>query len=1081
MIQNHEINLKDLRKSIESLGVIPEFDQNLLFALERKYLDFIDLRSFKLEDNGFKLHQDLGLRMVKVNSINHLETTDIGLHLQNFSNLLAVLKEPHHTVFGIIKGLKEQTELYYGISENINTPQGDSHIDTVSYFQQNVEAALKSNFPGMKYEIQDSEKISNIINVSYWDDKLKINALPGIPALRTKNTNENYFQGIDKYIEGMKGSDYMLMVIAEPIPMIVVNSMIKKLFDLSSDIHSYVKQTLTKTKGSSDSVNIGMNINPSLIQKAHGWNFFIYNTNISKLLGSNKGLSLGYSRTWFRATSVSVEILNKMAEHAEQLCNKFIERLQAGKNMGFWNVGVYQISSNDYIQYKGTSLLSSILSGDQTYYEPFRSVPLKSDTWDKYLMHFTNPQYKILLYGDENYLRNKLKYDYLVVRWITNQKRKEEQFKQEFLSLSEAKQKELISQIKNANLLSEVDKLVEQAWQELKENKSVHPLGAIMGGVSTPLNTDELAIIMNLPRKEVTGVPVLQKTEFGRNIRTFEPKEGDNIDIGELRYLGIGEKNRLELNLNSLTAHTFITGTTGSGKSNTVFNILDKISGHKVRFLVIEPAKGEYKTILGGIEGVKVFGTNQKYTELLRINPFRFPKEIHVLEHLDRLTEIFSACWPMYAAMPALLKEGMERVYQKKGWDLESSQCLEDTDVYPTVQDLVEVMPSIVKQSGYSDEVKANYHGALVSRLKSLTNGLYRWILSDDEIDNQVLFDDNCIVDISRIGSMETKALLMGILIMRLYEHRISKTEPENANLNHVTILEEAHHLMRRTSISQNEEYANIQGKAVEMITNSIAEMRTYGEGFFLVDQAPGLLDLTAIRNTNTKIIMRLPEQSDKEIVGFSTNLNENQIKELSRLETGEAVVYQNDWLQAVSGKIDWFNDKKRKAYNYDYQEAYRINRDNQNMIMQVLLNPIISFENKMDLSNIDVDKLKNWLTGSPVNSKVKAIIKEILDQRGYHAVYQSNDFQKLSYIVGRFFSVHGLLSLDNEVKSVEAWNDRIIDKLKKSIDFPNKEFQIEFLHLIICDYAHTRNLEEINRFYFSWVEKNINNGALLC
>ena len=89
------------------------------------------------------------------------------------------------------------------------------------------------------------------------------------------------------------------------------------------------------------------------------------------------------------------------------------------------------------------------------------------------------------------------------------------------------------------------------------------------------------------------------------------------------------------------------------------------------------------------------------------------------------------------------------------------------------------------------------------------------------------------------------------------------------------------------------------------MITNSIAEMRTYGEGFILVDQAPSMLDKTAIRNTNTKIILRLPNQEDKEIVGYSTNLNDEQIRELSRLETGEAVVYQNDWLQAVSCKID--------------------------------------------------------------------------------------------------------------------------------------------------------------------------------
>ena len=48
--------------------------------------------------------------------------------------------------------------------------------------------------------------------------------------------------------------------------------------------------------------------------------------------------------------------------------------------------------------------------------------------------------------------------------------------------------------------------------------------------------------------------------------------------------------------------------------------------------------------------------------------------------------------------------------------------------------------------------------------------------------------------------------------------------------------------------------------KSVESISNAIAEMRTYGEGFLIVDQSPGAVDISAIKNTNTKIVMRLPE-----------------------------------------------------------------------------------------------------------------------------------------------------------------------------------------------------------------------------
>ena len=60
-------------------------------------------------------------------------------------------------------------------------------------------------------------------------------------------------------------------------------------------------------------------------------------------------------------------------------------------------------------------------------------------------------------------------------------------------------------------------------------------------------------------------------------------------------------------------------------------------------------------------------------------------------------------------------------------------------------------------------------------------------------------------------------------------------------------MLEEAHNLLKRTSKEQNQEGANMVGKSVEMISNSINEMRTYGEGFIIIDQSPMAVDSSAI------------------------------------------------------------------------------------------------------------------------------------------------------------------------------------------------------------------------------------------
>lgn len=164
-------------------------------------------------------------------------------------------------------------------------------------------------------------------------------------------------------------------------------------------------------------------------------------------------------------------------------------------------------------------------------------------------------------------------------------------------------------------------------------------------------------------------------------------------------------------------------------------------------------------------------------------------------------------------------------------------------------------------------------------------------IFTCDDLDDTELFDKKVIVDLSRVGSAETKSLIMGMLVLKLQEHRMANATGMNEKLKHVTILEEAHNLLKRTSTEQSSDNGNLRGKSVEMLTNAIAEMRTYGEGFIIADQAPGLLDLAVIRNTNTKIIMRLPDHTDRELVGRSANLNDDQIDEIAKLPCGVAAV----------------------------------------------------------------------------------------------------------------------------------------------------------------------------------------------
>lgn len=425
------------------------------------------------------------------------------------------------------------------------------------------------------------------------------------------------------------------------------------------------------------------------------------------------------------------------------------------------------------------------------------------------------------------------------------------------------------------------------------------------------VNTSELAQQMCFPRKSVSGLPVLKCAEFAREIIYSDEnkKNNDSIRLGCIYHMRNPEDNLpVSLALRNLASHTFITGSTGSGKSFTIYKLLSELKKKNKKFLVIEPAKGEYKNEFGK-DVEMVYGTNPnlRNTSLLRINPFSFGGDTHILEHLDRLIEIFNVCWPMYAAMPAVLKDAVEKSYEDCGWDLAKSTNKYDNKLFPTFADVTRNIKTIIDSSDYDAENKGAYKGSLITRLRSLTTGLYGQIFTDDELPLEDLFEKNVIVDLSRVGASDTKSLIMGLLVLKLQEYRMNQGA---SDLKHITVLEEAHNLLKRTSTEQSTESSNLMGKSVEMLTNSIAEMRAFGEGFIIADQAPGLLDMAVIRNTNTKIILRLPDQSDRELVGKAANLNEEQITEIARLPCGVSAVYQNEWFEPVLCKIDEFDNK---------------------------------------------------------------------------------------------------------------------------------------------------------------------------
>lgn len=495
---------------------------------------------------------------------------------------------------------------------------------------------------------------------------------------------------------------------------------------------------------------------------------------------------------------------------------------------------------------------------------------------------------------------------------------------------------------------------------------------------SSLLSSKELAMLLSLPHKSVPGFPVVEHVSLAKEvIRNNESLMKREVSLGCIFDLGKAyTENRVKLDVKSLTQHVFVTGSTGCGKSETIYKLINETKQVGTKFLVIEPAKGEYKNVFGD---VNVFGTNPLIMPLLRINPFSFPTGVHVLEHIDRLTEIFNVCWPMYSAMPAVLKKAMLDAYESCGWDLRLSvnRLSRGEDVYPSFLDLFLSLEKVITESAYSEEVKSNYSGALLTRVESLTNGLNGEIFSVNELSNMVLFDENCIIDLSRVGSQETKSLIMGILIMRLSEYRMTGANTPNSALKHLTVLEEAHNILKRVSTEQSQEGSNMAGKSVEMITNAIAEMRTYGEGFVIVDQSPTSVDKTAIKNTNTKIVMRLPDEDDRKVSGKAAGMNDKQIDEIAKLPTGVAVVYQNDWVSPVLCKIDRM-ENSRVIFNEQKDSILELNSENDiNYIIEFLL----AGQTENTQKAFDIIQIEKSVRAFNMPSKVRMALLDTIEE----------------------------------------------------------------------------------------------------
>ena len=894
-------------------------------------------------DEDLKVHNKI--RLYHVQKIVYDKNENINDKLISVYNALQDLRS---AALLVIDSTESGIEFYIGTRSE----------DDASTAGMILQKGIEGNFPGSEVagikNSQIEELMSRIVISDSINTDKNVAAVTIVPSERD-NDKDRFVQGIEKFIDTMLGDKFTAIIIANPLSKEVLNLRKQGLEELYSNVSSFATLTLSYGTNFSEAIsegnckNFSNSLNKSIsntnsratgttsshtASKSHGsnWNFGIFGTNSNKSASDTYGVSS--TDSWSQAvTSGTTETTSEGVSTNKTLTEGDTRNL----TMNYENKTVKNLMEKIDEHLKRIKDCESFGLWECAGY--FISQDIQTSV-------VAANTYKALMTGTGSSVEN----SYVNIWGVRNGINTKEVL--EYLNYG-------------------IHPQIEIPLSVGLDNQIVTPACMISG--------NELPIVMGMPHKSVTGMTAISMAEFGRNVFINSAQKTERqIKIGKVYHMGREENNEVNLDVNSFASHCFITGSTGSGKSNTSYRILDEMLRNGIKFLVVEPAKGEYKKDFQGLENINIFCTNPKQYRMLKINPFKFNENIHILEHLDRLIEIFSACWPMYAAMPAIFKESIEKAYEVCGWDLGNSIYIPNKhSKYPTFRDLVKILPEIINNSSYSSESKGDYIGALVTRVRSMTTGISGQIFCDDnDIDDSVLFDENTIVDLSRVGSMETKSLIMGIIVMKLNEYRMATTAGENISLKHVTVLEEAHNLLKRTSTEQSQEGSNLMGKSVEMISNSIAEMRTYGEGFIIIDQSPTAVDISAIKNTNTKIVMRLPEKGDCEAIGMAMALNEEQVNELSKLGKGKAVILQNDWLEAVLTSIYFWGDKYKTTLE---QPGYEQTLKMRGMLVKELYEQYNS-------KSIDYIRLNDIINNSGISTYKKAeyctLIKKELENR---------------------------------------------------------------------------------------------------
>ncbi len=364
----------------------------------------------------------------------------------------------------------------------------------------------------------------------------------------------------------------------------------------------------------------------------------------------------------------------------------------------------------------------------------------------------------------------------------------------------------------------------------------------------------------------------------------------------------------VNLDIKSFAKHMFVCGVPGSGKTNTMLHLTSTLwQKYKIPFLVLEPAKQEYRVLSKfDMPELIVFSPSANTRLQLRINPFEFPMGLTLSEHISKLCAVFEGAFPLQPPTPFLLDRAIENIYLKKGW--KTNEVNDGTKQYPRMSELYAQLQEEINKTNYDGEVRGNIQSALEMRIGSL---LRREMKDIFDVQNSIIRPEDwlkmpIVIELESLG--EGPANFTTLMLCTLIRETLKANPNADSEkpLRHVIFIEEAHNLIGPDATPKTGDEANPKVAATAFIVKMLAEVRALREGIVIADQLPTAMAPEVIKNTNIKLVHRLTSSDDRELIGNTMSATPMQIEAMATLTQGGAFMNYEGLLRPFQMQVHY-------------------------------------------------------------------------------------------------------------------------------------------------------------------------------